>query len=233
MLGTGSNYRVRDTSERIEDGYADHKPDLGLFDRRFGQNAWDISRPPKHKGKWSKAKVSFAWNICLLEVKFKESQDPFGENDNGELTFPDSKDSVNTRVQIVRYMIEMFLRQHREFAFLVLIFGKMARFIRWDHAGAIVSRPFNYVEDVTPLLNFICRLSKTDRAGQGFDTTVQLATEKQVAELEKFKAALPRDSYEYKFTAEMLQHQLLYPINQVRTCVVWHRITANSQDFCS
>ena len=144
-----------------------------------------------------------------------------------------SEEGATFRTQLIAHTKAVFARQHRTFFFQIVLINCFARFIRWDHAGAIVSRPFNYVEDVTPLLNFICRLSKTDRAGQGFDTTVQLATEKQVVELEKFKAALPRDSYEYKFTAEMLQHQLLYPINQVRTCVVWHRITANSQDFCS
>ena len=224
MLSLGSNYTITDTSKHVE--YADHKPDLGMFDKRFGLEAWNIQSPSKYQGQWFKEKILFAWSICLLEVKFTESQDPFGENDNGELTFPNSKDSVRTRMQIVGYINQIFLRQHREFAFIVLIFGEMARLIRWDRIGAIVSRPFNYVDDVTPLLNFIYRLSKTDRAGQGFDTTVQLATEEQIAELEKFKAATPQHSYEYKFAAEMLQDKLLYPINQVWTRIVWRRTTA-------
>ncbi|KAJ8701095.1 hypothetical protein PTI98_004057 [Pleurotus ostreatus] len=68
---------------------------------------------------------------------------------------------------------------------MVFVFHPFVRFIRWDRAGATITRRVNYVEDCTPLVRFLFLFGRLDRAGQGFDTTVQPASQAEVLEAKK------------------------------------------------
>ena len=221
MLGEESSYVVKDTSDRNEDEFADHKPDLTMFHKELGRSAWEVDCPAKHaQESWDKARVCFAWSICLMEVKTTAREDLFVEED-GKTVFSTSNSGKRTREQIFRYVIELFLRQHREFAFIVLIVGQNARLTVWDRTGVITTEPFNYVHNVHPLLNFVYRLAKADRAGQGFDTTVRPAEPQQIEELKAFKETRT-NPYEREFIEEMLENPHLYPIQQVCTPAQYH-----------
>ncbi|KAG6874953.1 hypothetical protein C0993_011410 [Termitomyces sp. T159_Od127] len=83
-------------------------------------------------------------------------------------------------------MAEVFSRQHRIFGFSLFIRDDMARFIRWDRAGVIVSAQFNYHEDSKPLVKFFWRFSHLTDQQRGHDPNVRLAKESEI-ELAKEK----------------------------------------------
>ena len=71
------------------------------------------------------------------------------------------------------------LSQGRLYAFLVGIYGSVARIFRFDRAGAISSAPFNYKEAPTILYQFLWRLlhPRQDNCSiVGQDPTIQLGT---------------------------------------------------------
>ena len=173
------------------------------------------SRPPKHNkpGGWHGATVCFAWSVCLIEVKSRASQDLFTEK-NGKTVFSPTEDGQKTREQILRYVVELFLRQHRESVFIVLIIGRQARLTRWDRTGVITTAPFDYTEGSHHLFTFVYRLGKSNRAGQGFDPTVLPASQEQIKDLKAFKETVT-NKYEQQFLKEMLEDEGLYPIQQV------------------
>lgn len=118
-----------------------------------------------------------------LVVEFKRSaSDPF--NTVQEMLKTDwhtlerrSDKSREIRGQLASYATELFAHQHRTHLFQILIFGKYARFLRCDRAGAIVSGRFNYIEDSDLLAEFIWRYNHTTDEERGLDTTVTYPTE--------------------------------------------------------
>lgn len=81
--------------------------------------------------------------------------------------------------QTVSYAVEMCKRQHRYCCYSVSISGPLARFIRWDRAGAIVSRAFNYRERPDILCEFLWCFSQVSDVVRGYDLTVEPATPEQ------------------------------------------------------
>ena len=202
VLGEKSIYIVKDIADRNEDESADHGPDLTMFDKRHSNKVWAVHRPAnRQEESRHEQTICFAWSICLMEVKTKASEDPFVEVD-GRIDFSTSDDGKRTSEQIFRHVGELFLHQHREFAFIVLIIGHNARLTVWDRTGVITTVLFNYVEDAGPLFNFACRLAKADRAGQGFDTTIRPAEPQQINELEAFRETRT-NPYEREFVEEL------------------------------
>ncbi|KNZ80211.1 hypothetical protein J132_06717 [Termitomyces sp. J132] len=101
-----------------------------------------------------------------------------------------------SRSQLIHYATEWFSRQHRRHAFTIFLFGTYVRFIRWDRAGAIVSKRFNFKSDCSYLVEFLWRFSHLDDVGRGRDPFVRRATpeEARIAhmELEEWKPKAER-----------------------------------------
>ncbi|KAG6895060.1 hypothetical protein C0992_003294 [Termitomyces sp. T32_za158] len=101
-----------------------------------------------------------------------------------------------SRSQLIHYAIKWFARQHRRHAFTIFLFGTYIRFIRWDHAGAIVSEKFDFRSDCSFLVQFLWRFSHLDNVGRGRDPFVRRATpqEAEIAykELEEWKPIADR-----------------------------------------
>ena len=81
-----------------------------------------------------------------LFVEFKRgvTSDPFTDTHEPECTEPFRKlfdTTCATRGQITLYSTRMQMYQFRTCVFSLGIFGKVARLLRWDQAGAIVSAP--------------------------------------------------------------------------------------------
>ena len=53
----------------------------------------------------------------------------------------------------------VFANQHRTHLFTILIAGRNARIMRWDHAGVVTSKAFDYVECWTRLCLILHRLT--------------------------------------------------------------------------
>ncbi|KAJ8468976.1 hypothetical protein ONZ51_g9289 [Trametes cubensis] len=74
------------------------------------------------------------------------------------------------------FATEIFARQHRVFLFTVSLAGSLARFIRWDRSGCIVSRAFDIRDSPGLLAEFLWRFSKLTDAERGYDLTVETAS---------------------------------------------------------
>ncbi|KAK7444748.1 hypothetical protein VKT23_015065 [Stygiomarasmius scandens] len=107
---------------------------------------------------------------CFLEVKDKKNPDPF--NDHGDsFESGNSQGAILNRGQVIVYAVAQFTNQYRTHLFSVSIRGKLARLLRWDHAGVVVTKAFRY--DQKPhLADFFSRYSNATPEARGIDSTV-------------------------------------------------------------
>ncbi|EIW80892.1 hypothetical protein CONPUDRAFT_42662, partial [Coniophora puteana RWD-64-598 SS2] len=68
----------------------------------------------------------------------------------------DKRQAIQCVGQLVQYSARLLAQQHRTSCFIILLCGLRARFIRWDRAGAMVTRAFNYTKS-DYLLEFLWR----------------------------------------------------------------------------
>ena len=78
-----------------------------------------------------------------VEVKVNPCSDAFYDNEQACFEHG-SMQATNTRAQIISYATAHLGSQFRTHVFSVLITGEFARIIRWDRAGAIVTKAFRY-----------------------------------------------------------------------------------------
>ncbi|KAI9061550.1 hypothetical protein FKP32DRAFT_1552328, partial [Trametes sanguinea] len=81
--------------------------------------------------------------------------------------------------QLAEYCREQCSRHHRLFTFAISIYRGYARFLVADRAGAVVSRPFDYFADATPLAIFLHRYVHATAENRGFDPTAALASDEE------------------------------------------------------
>ena len=115
--------------------------------------------------------VNWAAIEVLFECKPDAGQDdPFDEDtDKFEPNSERRRDNLN---QIMSHATLIFTRQHRAHLFTVVLFGNMARIIRWDHSGLTVTKKFNYHREPIKLSRFLWRLCHLSAAQRGHDPTV-------------------------------------------------------------
>ncbi|KAL5480745.1 hypothetical protein ACEPAI_9685 [Sanghuangporus weigelae] len=78
--------------------------------------------------------------------------------------------------QSVHHAADACSRQHRVFYFSILVIGTRARFFRWDRAGGIVTRAFDYKDHPELLCKFLWRFHHANPVQRGFDPTVTIAS---------------------------------------------------------
>ncbi|KAI0703025.1 hypothetical protein BC835DRAFT_1500545, partial [Cytidiella melzeri] len=88
----------------------------------------------------------------------------------------DSDDATILRGQLTMYALQMFSHQHRLHLFQLLICGEIARFLFWDHSGAIVSDRFDYTVEPSLLVEFLWRYNHMSAAARGIDSTATRAS---------------------------------------------------------
>ncbi|KAF8174239.1 hypothetical protein BJ912DRAFT_61765 [Pholiota molesta] len=76
----------------------------------------------------------------------------------------------------VSYVTEVCARQHRNFLFSVFITPTIARFLRWDRSGVVVSASFNYRTKPETLCDFLWRLGNMTHEQRGADISVTTAS---------------------------------------------------------
>jgi hypothetical protein len=109
-----------------------------------------------------------------------------GDSSSEPLIFfeKDSVQSKYTLGQLAIYANEMFGHQQRTHIFQLFIAGRIARFILFDHSGAIVTDAIDYVQDSKLLVEFFWRLNHMSKVARGWDPTARQPGSKDVA---KFK----------------------------------------------
>lgn len=110
-----------------------------------------------------------------IEMKAKASDDPLTD-DPSSVFENQAGHATSTRGQMVLYAGAQLSRQHRRWIFSLGIFGKYARFFRWDRAGVIASDRFDYQANPKVLAKFFWRFSHLSPTQRGHDPTVKLAT---------------------------------------------------------
>lgn len=163
------NLRFVDTHTRGDkkSGYAfEIKPDVSIY-----------------HGSLKKTLTSCTAYLLEAHIEFKRSgrHDPFILCDPGvdrsKTSFIGStSDHQDTLGQLATYAASQLASQFRTHCFSVFIRGHIARIIRWDREGAVVTEPIEYIEDGS-LVEFFSRLSQAPDELRGIDVTVTLIDE--------------------------------------------------------
>ena len=140
------------------------------------------------------ARVAWAWITTFIEVKHDVSFVAYDVDIHGNLICPPTEHAKEARAQIVKYVAEIFARQHRQAVFAAMLVKDRAFLMRWDRAGAIVATPFNYIAEPEKLLRFVYRIALAERSAQGYDTTASLASAEEIERFRAHRDALSRYS---------------------------------------
>ncbi|KAA1467100.1 hypothetical protein DENSPDRAFT_868861 [Dentipellis sp. KUC8613] len=161
------------------------KPDISIIPKRS-----DASENPDTN--WT--------NIQLFIERKPKSSDPFQDPapgaDRKEHHFvkTTSDEATESRGQMIAYASAQLTMQFRQFCFSISILdGNMARLMRWDRGGAIISERFNFVENPEPLLEFLWRFNYLSPEERGMDTSVSPATAEETAMAVEAKIAAEGD----------------------------------------
>ncbi|KAI0702995.1 hypothetical protein BC835DRAFT_1410786 [Cytidiella melzeri] len=171
----------------------------------------------------------------LVEFKRRTEMDPFrtleeiekaaeqreGEDKKKPVAFEKCiDDATKVRGQLAMYAMEVFAHQHRLHLFQLLICGSIARFLFWDHSGAIVSDRFDYIENPGLLVEFLWRYNHMSAAARGLDSTASRANPEEArmfkAAVEEFLANMENANHpqrELPNAAETLSPQ--YPVHKI------------------
>lgn len=124
----------------------------------------DISCYPKHSNEKGT-------NFGLMEfwIELKSRDDPFkGVED----TTPDTLKAKDIVGQLMSYAVPQLTSGFWTHCFSVFVFGHMARLIRWDRAGAIVTEAFDIQDESNLLLDFCQRYDQSTPEQRGHDQSV-------------------------------------------------------------
>lgn len=191
------------TLYRPDGGVREMQPaprDHGHNTRGIKQNLV-IENPDPEDDEWTEVNSkAFNWHEDSLVVEFKKSHkmDPFftAEELKGKadgtvikdgpegplLTFAKNDEELERiRGPLTAYATEVFDHQHRTHIFQLLVCGRRARFIFWDHSGALVSDAFDYTDKSELLVEFFWRYNRMTPEARGVDVTAQLASVEEQA----------------------------------------------------
>ncbi|KAI0074587.1 hypothetical protein K474DRAFT_1709715 [Panus rudis PR-1116 ss-1] len=172
--------------------YRDAIPPLGAF-----HDFEDEERPPV----WYRLQF-------FAEVYRDDSHDPFLEffrDSNRDYDIRGKEVDFDTKEmhqRLIRNLTRQFAHQHRTFTFVVVVFGRYARFLRVDRAGIVVSSAINYVANPSLLSRFLRRFSSLSPVERGFDPCAHLATPEE-------QALLTEGIHQYMRLVESGQARLL------------------------
>jgi hypothetical protein len=122
----------------------------------------------------------------LVEFKMGRGQDPFPKIlPPHQRLMPLTASARDVIGQITAYATELLTSQYRTHAFTILICHDIARLIRWDCAGAIVTEPIYYNND-NYLHEFLIRYNDCSRETRGHDTTVTSPSPEEVQDARTF-----------------------------------------------
>ncbi|EPQ55158.1 hypothetical protein GLOTRDRAFT_129451 [Gloeophyllum trabeum ATCC 11539] len=140
--------------------------DMGLYHSDHVPYSEQNGSPPKPR-----------WDRVMLCAEFKShantnTMDPF-EDDPTKWSEAVSQPRQDMRGQIVGYAAQMLAQQHRTHVFTLIVLGAWARFIRWDHSGAVFLERIRYAQCSQQISEFLWRFVKSSRQQQGYDETIK------------------------------------------------------------
>jgi len=176
-----TNYVARFTGDRL-DPEASFKPGITFFSKN---NAADL----RENSDTASPITSFLHMELFVELKHDTTCDPFRDLGNGEMEERYSMNGDNTREQCLLYAANQLAYQHRLFAFSLVICGQVARFVRWDREGAVVSVGIDCSQRQDLVIEFLQRFNHLTDDQRGLDPTAVPATPEEV---EMFESAVEK-----------------------------------------
>ena len=89
---------------------------------------------------------------------------------------PEEREKAEHRLeQMIKRIVDIWNQQSRTHIFSVSIAGSMARFLRWDRSGTIVTNAFDIRQKPELLKDFQTLYYRSSREARGYDTTVSWA----------------------------------------------------------
>ena len=82
------------------------------------------------------------------------------------------------------YMTNILTCQHRAYCFSIYILRDRGRILYFDRNGVLITEPFVWTSNESPLHDFVWKIAQMERLQLGYDTTATLAPE---AEIDLFK----------------------------------------------
>ncbi|KAI0770656.1 hypothetical protein C8Q74DRAFT_1276729, partial [Fomes fomentarius] len=145
-----------------------HKPDpTDLSRQKMDCAMYRKGSPPPTTGRADWAKVELS-----IEMKPDEKlDDPFDDTRLPHYPYESDKRKHNLG-QMLTYATLVFDRQHRTHHFTVIIFGSMARLVRWDRSGLVFTEKFNYKTEPHKLGKFLWCYARMTPSERGHDDTV-------------------------------------------------------------
>ncbi|KAI5115296.1 hypothetical protein M0805_008202 [Coniferiporia weirii] len=147
----------------------DLKPDVSVYRKESGISG-----------------TRFSEMELFVEFKPHRDDDPFEDTSNNSSEsgsfFVKSEVSAQQIIgQIVSYAVAHLGSSFRTHAFSVLVLSDIARIIRWDRAGAIVTEPIEYTKESAWFAEFFRRFDQLTPEQRGHDTTVSTPTSEELA----------------------------------------------------
>ncbi|KAH9932693.1 uncharacterized protein BXZ73DRAFT_26617, partial [Epithele typhae] len=177
-----------DTSGPLPNALGSTKPDISAY----LQEHLEHIRKQAPTDDDASTKTHMGYVALYIEIKRDCSMDCFVDPPANGVPPQPPRSFINPECtqhlgQIVNYALEIVKRQHRRHVFSISLCGSKARFIRWDRAGAIVSRSFDIHDDPDSLCEFLWCFSAINQTDRGLDCTVQPGT---LADAALFKQAI-------------------------------------------
>ena len=120
----------------------------------------------------------------FAELKHDTQYDPFPDLPNGEMEERDSINGDDTHEQCFLYAANQLDYQHRLFAFSLVVFGKKARFVRWDREGVVISAGVDCSQRQDLLIEFFQQFNQLTAKQRRLDPTTVPATPEEIGMLE-------------------------------------------------
>ncbi|RPD56877.1 hypothetical protein L226DRAFT_492090 [Lentinus tigrinus ALCF2SS1-7] len=119
------------------------------------------------------------WIDQLMPVEFKAGEsgsnykDPYVDDANvpGGVVVRESILGTKKFGEIISYAELVFTVQHRQAVFMPLVIGRVCRFLRWDHGGAVVTEAIDYYQDWQFFCDVLWRISQCSDELLGVDPT--------------------------------------------------------------
>ncbi|KAI0089409.1 hypothetical protein BDY19DRAFT_102256 [Irpex rosettiformis] len=190
----------------------------------------------------------FDWSADSIMIEFKKSSslDPLytldelqtmtvasEDEDGSTMSFTKTNARANRiRGQLAMYAKEAFDHQFRTHAFQLLVFGRRARFIFWDHSGAIVSDSFDYVSNSQMMVEFFWRYNHMTEQDRGRDVSVVEASEGEKKIFTEKVEQFLKDMDDPESTQRRLPHaeETLSPAFPVYKVTIVDDVSGKSED---
>ncbi|KAK7030413.1 hypothetical protein VNI00_014157 [Paramarasmius palmivorus] len=140
---------------------------------------------------------------AYINVAFSGDPELFNDSLDSASFLGASEESQLKRKEMAFWAGTQMVSEHRTHAFSVLVTRDSARLLRWDRAGVVVTRKFDYTKEPW-LVDFVWSFNHAFLENQGWDLSFTPADESDTANIKRTKAVLGLLSHVKVYKVEVL-----------------------------